>query len=335
MTSILLPHGLATTIGSLPHRDPAEAAEFVLATTPRLPAAPSLPARSPLESMLGQAAWGIRGVVVAADGSLQVDEAATDLDDPMGEPGVDGEPFVGLRAFLAAISGRVEPVKLQLTGPLTLGLALAAAGMSVPRAFALAAAAVRERAVSLVAAAGRSAPKAQVVVFVDEPGLTAAMQPGFPLDPVATVDVVSGALAALEPMAVTGLHCCGAADWTMALAAGPQILSLPLGAGALLHASGLAAHLDRGGWIAWGAVPTHGPVSTRPEPLWRTLSSEWCDMVRAGCDPVALRRNAMITPVCGLARHGLAQAEGVLALCADLARRLETQALGVRLTIGA
>jgi hypothetical protein len=41
MREVLLPIGLATGIGSLPHEDPDEAAEFALDRQPRLPAAPS------------------------------------------------------------------------------------------------------------------------------------------------------------------------------------------------------------------------------------------------------------------------------------------------------
>src|SRR5436309_2610833 len=61
----LLTSGIATSIGSLPHRDAREAAAFVLATHPDLPAAPQLPRRSPRERMVAQAAAGIDGVSVA------------------------------------------------------------------------------------------------------------------------------------------------------------------------------------------------------------------------------------------------------------------------------
>src|SRR5215510_12100573 len=118
MREVLLPVGIASTIGSLPHGDVDEAVAFVLGSQPRLPAAPSLPRRSPVEGMIAQAAWGIAGVLVLPDGSEPVDG------------GLDGEPFVGLRAFLAAITGRVAPFKVQLTGPVTLGLALHAVGVS-------------------------------------------------------------------------------------------------------------------------------------------------------------------------------------------------------------
>ncbi|MGK2947433.1 MAG: hypothetical protein ACSLFP_02590 [Acidimicrobiales bacterium] len=335
MKAVELPRGLSTSIGSLPHTDPRAAATFVLERQSRLPAAPSLPNRSGVERMIAQAAWGIAGVRVLPDGSLELDDPALDPRAPLTSAGIDGEPFVALRAFLGAVAGRRTPIKLQLTGPVTLGLALLNAGVPARRAFAVAGSAVRSRARTLVAAAQETAPMAPLVVFIDEPGLVAAMHPGFPLDPNRTIDLVSSALATLEPHAVTGLHCCGPADWRVVLQAGPQILSLPVEAGAVEHAGALGAFLENGGWVAWGSVPTTGPLGSTVERLWQHLSAEWCGLTQAGCDPVLLRDQAMVTPACGLAGHGEEQADLVLTLSNQVARRLETQTHGMRLTVGA
>ena len=336
MKTVELPAGLATSIGSLPHTDPRAAATFVLERHPRLPAAPSLPNRSGIERMIAQAAWGIGGLEVLEDGSLQVDDPGRlDPRAPLTDAGIDGEPFVALRAFLGAVAGRRAPVKLQLTGPVTLGIALHSVGVPARRAFAVAGAAVRARARILLAAARETAPLAGLVVFVDEPGLTAAMHPGFPLDPNRTIDLVSSALATIEPYAMTGLHCCGPADWRVVLQTGPQVLSLPLDAGAVDHAGALGDFLERDGRLAWGAVPTTGPLGSTADRLWQHLSEEWCALTRGGCDPVRLREQSLITPACGLAGHGEAQADLVLSLTNQVARRLQTQALGMRLTVGA
>ncbi len=335
MKVIDLPRGVASSVGSLPHTDPRAAATFILERQCRLPAAPSLPNRSGMERMVAQAAWGIAGVRVLPDGSLELDDPNLDPRAPLTTAGIDGEPFVGLRAFLGAVAGRRHPIKLQLTGPVTLGIALLNLGVPARQAFSVAGSAVRARARSLVAAAQETAPMAPLVIFVDEPGLTAAMHPGFPLDPNRTIDLVSSALATLEPHAVTGLHCCGLADWRVVLQAGPQILSLPLEAGAVEHSGALSAFLERGGWVAWGAVPTAGPLGSTPDRLWQHLSAEWCALTQGGCDPVLLREQALVTPACGLALHGAAQAELVIDLTNQVARRLETQAHGMRLTVGA
>lgn len=331
-----LPVGLATSIGSLPHYDPGEAVDFILHTQPRLPAAPTLPARSRREGMIAQAAHGVAGIDVADDGSLIIDDAALDPEAALTDPGFSSDAFVGLRAFINVVGERRGPIKVSLTGPVTFGIALNAAGVAPELAFRIATAAVGQRARALVQYVAQRVPQAQVVAFLDEPAMGSAMFPEFPILPLDAVDLVSGALAALEPLSITGLHCCGTADWRLLMQAGPQILSLPTDGGIESAAGALAQFLERGGWVAWGAVPTDRPIGTTVERLWRMLTLLWCTLVNeGGCDPVALRTQAMITPACGLWRHGVTQAEQVLLFTNRLAERLHDQAIGVRLTVGA
>jgi hypothetical protein len=333
---VALPVGLATAIGSLPHYDPSEAVDFVLQTSSRLPAAPTLPARSRREGMIAQAAHGVAGIVVNDDGSLTIDDAALDPDAPLTDPGFSSDGFVGLRAFINAVADRRGPIKLSITGPVTFGIALHAAGVAPELAFRIASGAVRQRARSLAEFVGQRVPQAQLVVFVDEPAMGSAMFPEFPIQPLDAVDLVSGSLAVLEASAITGLHCCGTADWRLLMQAGPQILSLPTDGGIESAAGSLASFLDRGGWVAWGAVPTDRPIGTTEERLWRMLSLLWCTLVtEGGCDPVRLRTQAMITPACGMWRHGVTQAQQVMAFTNHLADRLHDQAIGVRLSVGA
>jgi methionine synthase II (cobalamin-independent) len=335
MREVLLPIGLASAVGSLPHDDVAEAVEFALALQPRLPAAPSLPQMSPVEGMIPQAAWGIEGVLVLPDGSLLVDEAAVEPDAPLRGTVDDAEPFASLRAFLEAIVGRVAPFKIQLTGPVTLGLALHAVGVPARRAFTVAGRAVCTRVGEVLQAARRVAPGATPLVFLDEPGLTAVLEPGFPLGVDDTLDLVSSALAAVEDGAIAGLHCCGRADWPAVLQAGPQMLSLPVDAGATDHPGAFADFLDRGGWLAWGAVPTDRPLGETAEILWRRMAAEWDALADAGCDPRRIVEQALVTPACGLVGLDTLQAAHVLDLTNHLARRVEARALELGLTLGA
>ncbi|MGY6500872.1 MAG: hypothetical protein ACXIVQ_08295 [Acidimicrobiales bacterium] len=334
-TAFEIAPGTDTSIGSLPHTDPHQAVALVLAAQTRLPAAPSLPQRSPLEGMIAQAAWGIPGVHVAPDGSLDLTLDDLDPAAPLADPGLAGEPFLTLRTFLAAVSGRTTPVKLQLTGPVSLGLALHAAGAEPGRAFAVAGQAVRRRSAELLALGDELAPGTPLVVFLDEPGLTGLLHPRFPIGAEEAIDLTSSALAVLERGAMTGLHCCGPTDWKLVIQAGPQILSAPIGLGLEAASESLGRFLEDGGWVAWGAVPTDEPIGSTPGRLWRQLSASWCDMVQGGCDAVLLRSQSLVTPACGLATHGTSQAERVLGLTRQVAVRVHDQALGVRLAVGA
>ncbi len=336
MKAVNLRVGTASAIGSLPHRQVDAAVAVALAACPDLPAAPSLPRLDARESMLSQGAWGLRGITIAEDGLLRV-TGELDPGDPFGEngPGIGGPAFGGTRAFLEATRHRSAPIKLQVTGPVTLALGLIEAGVHADRAFATAGAAVRRRAVAMLDEAMRVAPLAAKVMFVDEPGLVALSHADFPVPADHAVDLVSGTLAAIEPYAVTGLHCCGETDWRLALAAGPQIVSMPTDASVIDHAGALGVHLDRGGWVAWGAVPTNRPIGSEPSLLWRVLSETWCELVQRGCDALRLRDQALVTPECGLANHDTLQAEHLLSLSVELAERVRRQSFGVRLAVGA
>lgn len=327
--------GWATSIGALPHTDVAAATEVVLRTQPDLPATPSLPQRSPLEGMLQQAMWGIHGVRVEPDGQIRVDPSAVDPEASLIDSGMAGEPYGSLRQFLDAIAGRTGPVKSQLTGPVTLGLALTMHGVGADVAFRVAERVVVERAAALVGLLREVLGDVPLVVFLDEPALVGTAQAGFPLATEAMIDLVSGALAALEHDAITGVHCCGEADWKAILMTGPQVLSLPVGARIDRSVGSLSAFLDGGGWIAWGAIPTSAPVGELAGLYWKTLSAQWCSLVQQGADPVLIRRRSLITPHCGLADHDPAQAEHVMRLCQLVAGSLQEQAVSVKLSVGA
>src|SRR5512135_2814597 len=64
--------GMATAIGSLPHRDAHAAAALVLRCLPEFPAAPQLPRRSALEGVVAQWIGAVPGVDVRVDGSFRL-----------------------------------------------------------------------------------------------------------------------------------------------------------------------------------------------------------------------------------------------------------------------
>jgi hypothetical protein len=92
--------------------------------------------------------------------------------------------------------------------------------------------------------------------------------------------------------------------------------------------------LDDGGWLAWGAVPVDGPVGPAVDPLWRRLVDEFRELAAGGCDPTLLRANALVTPVCGLAHHGITQAEQVFGLANGVADRLNDAMVDLHLSFG-
>jgi hypothetical protein len=327
--------GACTGVGSLPHRSVHDAATFALREYD-VPAIPTLPRRSPAEGMIAQALVGITGVTLGQYGSIAVDADHLDPDAPVATD-IGHDAYGGLRAFLATAAARQlrGPVKWQFTGPVTLGAALTRVGVGADRAFAVAAASVRAHVAVIAGAVAAALPDSPQIVWLDEPWLGDLMQPGFPIAPDPAVDLLSTAMAMLEPVATVGVHCCADADVASLLAAGPAMLSIPLHPRLTEVAGYLARFLDDGGRVAWGVIATDGPIATSSERSWRQLSDVWCELVNRGCDPVDLRRRSLVTPACGLGLHSPEVAERVVRLTREIGRKVNDQAVASRFALGA
>ena len=334
MPPTLLSSGLATGIGSLPHHDPTAAAASVMRWLPGLPAAPQLPARTPLEGMIAQWARALPEVILASDGTIE--RVDLELIEAPIVCAFDATAHGGLLAFLAHAARQPKPLalmKAQVTGPLTLGIALTEAGLPAPLAFERAALLARAWARALEHLVAEQLPETELVLFFDEPGLTAFRDGRAPIDRERATDLLSGALAA--PTCVVGVHVCGAGDLRIALDAGPKILGVEVSTSLLANAAGLGRHLEGDGWIAWGTVPTDRPVGEQATPLWKNLVDCWCELTRRGCDGLRLRQQALVTPACGLAGHGTSQAERSMRLAREIGDRIHDQAAATKLTVGA
>lgn len=328
-----IPSGIATGIGGLPHRDAHEAAAFVLDHL-EMPAIPSLPRRSPAEGAIAQALVGMQGVTVGQYGSISVDAREVDPLAPV-VTDLHHDAFVGFRTFLEMAKGRSGFVKWQVVGPVTLGHALMRAGVPMSDAFDAAVRCVRQRVEHLTAAVEESLPHCEQLVFVEESDFAELMDPAFPIAPDTAIDLVSGALAEVEAHAIAGLHVCGLADIPSQLATGPAVLSLPVDLAVMPSAGYLLRYMERGGYVAWGVVPTSGPIPTTSERPWRNLSRLWCEMVEVGADPRMLRRQCIITPQCGLSAHSPSVAHRVYRITAEISQRVRDQANAAGFVLGA
>jgi hypothetical protein len=249
-------------------------------------------------------------------------------------PEFSSESHGGLFAFLNECEAELPPrIKVQVVGPLTLGVALEAAGLPKVLAFQRAGEAVRAWVRALDELMTVRAPQTPVLLFLDEPALVLWRRDNAPLERELAVDLLSSSLAATT--CLTGVHVCGDGDLRLAFEAGPTVLGVPVSDALITDADVLARHIDADGWVAWGAVPTDRPIGDSTDALWRRLVSVWCELTRRGCDPVRLRTRGMITPACGLAGHGLTQAERALRLASEIAGRVGDQSVAARLTVGA
>lgn len=323
-----------TGIGALPHRNAAQAAAFSFEAFD-IPAIPSLPRRSPAEAPIAQALAGVAGVSTGQYGAISVDCDRLDPSAPV-TTDLQWDHFGGFRAFLdlAVERGYAGPVKWQFVGPISVGVALVRAGAHPDVAFEMALRAVDGHLRSLSGALERSLPAAAQIVLLDEPLIGGLMQTDFPIAPDQAIDLLSAAMASIQSTAVVGVHTCADVDVATLLESGPQVLSLPVSASVVPLVGYLERFLQHGGWIAWGAVATEGPIGVTSTRSWHQLSTLWCDLVQRGCDAERLRSQAILTPQCGLAAHSNAVAERVCHSLRDVSRSVRSTAAAAKLMLG-
>jgi hypothetical protein len=315
-----------TGIGALPHGDAREAAAFSFDQCPDLPFVPELAlsgATSSTPRSLVQAMSGIRGITIDADNTVRVDVERLH---PLAKviPDLDGPSFAGLRAFLdeALERGYCGPVKWQFAGPLTLGLALMREGIPTRTALDVAVRTVRVSIRAIYRVIADALPDSRQIVLLDEPNAAALLDSGLPVPLDTAIDLMSGALAALELMAVIGVHCCGHCDVSAILASGPAVISVPL-AGVSEHDAGsIAKFLDLDGTIVWGVVPVDRPLGSADR-YWRELLAVWSKLEANGVDRERLHAQSILSPVCGLANHDPLQAAAVFEISRALSERLD------------
>lgn len=327
--------GSTTGPASLPHRRAANAVAFSFDAYD-VPVLASLPRRSPAESPIAQALVGVPGVNFGPYGTFAIDVDRLSATQPV-VTNIGSDAFGGFRSGLAHMAA-VEyagPVSWRMIGPITLALALRQAGASTDVAFAVAQHAVRSRAYAMAQAVRAAAPMAAQMVIFEEQGASAVSHTDFPLAPGEAIDVLSGALAAVEHLAVAGVQVGRDCDIGLVLDAGPDVLALPT----LADVGAAAGHIDqflrRGGWIIWGAAATEGPIGDTPTRAWQRLTESWCQLVQAGCEPLRLREQCMFAPAGGLCGHNKAVVDQVTTTVADVARLARGVGSSARFLLGA
>lgn len=294
MDALALPPAVATGVGSLPGDDPEGALDLVARWCPELPFWPQLPGRGPGADMVDEVLGGLGAGP----------DAAAALRGAPAEPPAAGR--VGLDAFVAAAAAGRFPgalaLKGQVAGPMTLASQLAPAGPEPELLAALADLVGRRAAWQAERLRGLGRP---ALVVVDEPCLA----PG--------ARAVGAVLAAVRAAgAAAGLHCCAAPPWGLVRDLAPDVVSFD----AARDLAGLFADPDgravaRAARVAWGLVPTRGP----PVRAGAAFSRFVLGARRAGLDPAALARRALVTPSCGLGLATAGEAGATLATVRRLA----------------
>lgn len=344
--------GLATAIGSLPHKDADEALDLIFRYLPKAPFWPQLPKRDIREGMVVQFSENLPFLQAGQDGLRFMPLEAKDRELELFYERIIArdigyfkisEGFAsGLHRFYQRLKGAtlrdMEIIKCQITGPFTF-----AAGIKDQGGFSL-----LHDAVFLQAILKGLAMKAlwqadffksfgkKIIIFIDEPYLGCFGSAYTPInreDVVRVLRELSEEIKSegqkLNPAGVlTGVHCCGNTDWSMLMEVEAiDIISFDAFDfldNFILYADNLNSFLQRGGVICWGIVPTQGFTG-------KETASSLLDKVNNGIEKLAkkglkrdvLLENLFVSPACGLGTLHTEKSDKILKLLAETASSIK------------
>ncbi|MBW1917785.1 MAG: hypothetical protein JRI57_07150 [Deltaproteobacteria bacterium] len=341
----VLPALAATGIGSVPFLNSQEAVALILQYLPELPFWPQMVKLGFQEDMVPQAARGLPGLrldaehrTVNLDGQLDRDATLTQfyelaLGGDLTAFALHPEEAVGFFDLLAAVQTRPPEspsfLKGQVVGPVTFaGMVKDQQGKAILFDRELSQAVTQGLALKAAWQAQeiRNLGK-QAVIFFDEPYLTGF---GSAFMPISRAEVVASLTEAMETCrqhgeVLFGIHCCGNTDWSMLLETPIDILSFDAYGyfdTLILYEQSVENFLARGGYLAWGVVPTSptAPAETVDQ-LWKRFQEQVIQLEKTGLDRKTLLSQSLLTPACGLAYLTSEQARQALISLADLSTR--------------
>ena len=332
--------GLATGIGSLPHKDAQLALDLVFKYCPRIPFWPQLPKRDIREGMVNQYSENIPCLKLSgADLVFDPQDKEKELEIFYEKIiGIDLEHFkisqeyaLGLYAFygrLKSVPGlleKIEFIKCHITGPFTFAASIKDETdrllLADPIFMQVCVKGLLMKAlwqIKFLRGLGK-----KIIVFIDEPYLAGF---GSAYTPLNKEDIVKGLTELTEGIkeedVLVGVHCCGNTDWPIFT----DIKTIDIvnfdAFGYLdkfiLYAGNLNEFLKRGGVICWGIVPTQlftGQESV--DLLIRKLKEGLNALINKGIEEDLLLNNLLISPSCGIGTFDVRKAEKVFGLLAE------------------
>ena len=324
-------------VGSVSETDPDQAVAAIFARYWRMPFWPQLPNRTPLEMMIPQFGLALPGAEWDADsGTLHWSGETSDaaLEAAVLPP---PERAAGLPAFLTQLESlpaekRPSVIKGQLTGPLTLSMAMRDPNGRRPHddPDTLTWLGRFLGRIALLQVERFRAFGAKACIVFDEPALAYVDEPSLPISWSLANSALQEALRPVqETGSIAGLHCCQPPDWTRALRSRPSLIHFDASPGrvedVIEHKSAIREHVARGGYLGWGLWPTAGntvdPFDSKEKQYFLANAARDLSFVDASVGLIFKR--SMITGVCGSA--GLAPGQE-----ATMAQDLEDLSMGIR-----
>ncbi|MFZ4395850.1 MAG: hypothetical protein ACOYOU_09530 [Kiritimatiellia bacterium] len=320
------PKFMATAIGSMPFDNADYAADVSLKYLSEAPIWPQLPKFGMHEQMEIQYSEGMPCTVIDREKQRMFFQTNQDYSDAFAqfyekymtsdETGDCSAMAIGpefsrgipaLEKKLKALGRKLPAVKVQVTGPCSFALTIVDENK---RAIYY-----NEEFLDMIVKAlamkcrwqiQKFRPYAErVICFIDEPILSAFGSSTYVS--VKREDVVARVNEVVEAVhadgALAGVHCCGNTEWSILIDAGVDIVNFDafgFGETIAMYAANVKAHLNKGGLLAWGVVPTSSIIREQTvESLAAKLEQGMQHLAATGIDLQQIAAQALITPSCG------------------------------------
>lgn len=304
-----------TCIGSLPFIDPGVAVDLVLEKLQKIPFWPQLPGRGFNENMYAQFSYNMPGIRIDRERKkvtvdlqdydpeeFYIKVLSEDIESFRYEPAY----FAGFYEFIGRkLPEGVIAVKGQITGPVSTGLQIFDQEGKAALYDENYSEIIRKN-LNMMARwqEARLREKCNTtIIFIDEPYLSLM---GTPFASIKNEEVISWINEVIEGLeGYVGMHCCGNMDWPTALATDIDIISIDsyeYGHTITLYPEEVKAFLERGGCIAWGAVPNSDETFENEtlNSLFEKLTTFIEKLVSKGIDREMIVSQSLLTPQCGL-----------------------------------
>jgi len=345
----------ATAVGSLPHDNTKDALDLVFDEFKDFPFWPQLAACNKNDDMILQFLGSIPGVSFCPKKKKWIFDAHGDkFYEDLENFFIDYESIVAgefellekyaitdefssaKTPFLERIQAEKPPfIKAQVTGPFTWGTMLVdndgKCAFYDDTLREIIVRALTMKALWQIKKFKELSPNSTPVIFLDEPSMSQYGTSAFITvkreDIIESISQIAQVLQANG--ALVGVHCCGKTDWSMIIDSGVDIINFDgfyYGESLALYAKQVEKFLKKGGYIAWGIVPTLDKdaleVATL-ESLVKVFEDAKEYLLKKKLDEKLIIKHSFITPSCGAGSLDLPLATKAMKLCSELAKVLK------------
>lgn len=349
----------STAIGSLPHKNAQDAMELIFDKFKEIPFWPQLAGVDKKEDMTVQYIQGIPGIVYdERNCKYYYDSQSDEFFEQLEEFFMDYESIVSEKdltnldkyaitsPYTSAIPIYLEQIKNsdykyakgQIVGAFSFGTSLCDA----ENVCAFYDETYREvlikaltlKAIWQIEQVKKANPRTKVIMFMDEPVLsqlgTSAFMTVKREDVVSMLKEISDIIKDFG--AISAVHCCGKADWSILIDAGIEIINFD----AYSYTKSLSAHIGEienfvknGGYIAWGIVPTldkEALAKTNLDELEQKFEDAVEDLVKkSSLNKDLIIKQSFFTPSCGAGGLSMELAQKAMTLVNELSDSLKTK----------